>query len=142
MNESEINSILEQAIDALFERQPNIFEFTPETGQTEWNLAHHFAIELCRFFPSLDHDLDVVKWNYGNRRPDIILHKRGTHAANFLVVEMKRDCHPQEIEAEVHKINEHWFREPLLYKFGAVVNLRTKGPHEIRLLKNTLVAEA
>jgi len=91
MNESELNAILEKAVANLFAHQPNIYEFAPGTGQTEWNLAHHLAVELRAFFPSLDHDLDVLKRDYDNMRPDIIFHKRGTHEANHLVVEVKRD---------------------------------------------------
>ncbi len=135
--QSELTSILEQAIAKLFERQPNIFEFTSETGQTEWNLAHHLAVELREFFPSFDHDLDVMKRNYENRRPDIIFHKRGTHEANHLVVEIKRDGDPHEVEADIEKIHAHWFQGRLHYKFGAVVNLRSDGKHEIQVFKNT-----
>jgi len=133
---AELKSILEQAIVRLFERQPNIFNFTPTTGQTEWNLAHHLAVELCEFFPSLDHDLDVLKRDYDNRRPDIIFHTRGTHKANYLVVEIKRDGNPREIDSDVEKIMAYWFRAPLLYEFGAVVNLRTDGNHEVRVIEN------
>ena len=82
MNESQLKEVIAQGIAALFEHQPNIFDFTSETGQTEWNLAHHLAVELRVHFPRLDHDLDVVKRNYDNRRPDIIFHKRGTNKAN------------------------------------------------------------
>jgi hypothetical protein len=136
MNESELNVVLERAISRLFERQPNIFEFTSETGQTEWNLAHHLAVELRELFPSLDHDLDVVKWNYENKRPDIIFHKRGTHEANHLVIEIKRDGNPREIDADIDKVRTYWFRPPLRYEFGAIINLRTDGKHEIQILKN------
>ena len=136
MDKSELESTLMQAIINLFAHQPNIFQFTPQTGQTEWNLAHHVANELCKFFPSLDHDLDVVKPDYGNLRPDIIFHKRGTHESNLLVVEMKRDGDPWEIDSDTEKIKAHWFRNPLHYRFGAVVDLRTNGNHEIRVLEN------
>lgn len=136
MNDSELKSILEKAVANLFERQPNIFEFTPETGQTEWNLTHHLAVELHAFFPSLDHDLDVLKRGYDNMRPDIVFHKRGTHTSNFLVVEVKSDGNPHDIEADMEKIHVHWFREPLRYQFGAVVNLRTSGKHQIQVFKN------
>ena len=120
----------------MFEHQPDIFKFTSETGPTEWNLAHHLAVELREFFPSLDHDLDVVKRNYDNRRPDIIFHKRGTHEFNSLVVEVKRGGSSGEIAEDVGKIMTHWFRAPLSYRFGATVNLRTKGKHEIQVFKN------
>ena len=79
----------------------------------------------------MDHDLDVVKMNYENRRPDIIFHKRGTHEANHLVVEIKRDGSPREADADIKKIESHWFRAPLRYEFGAVVNLRKDGKHEV-----------
>lgn len=137
MNEVELRAILEKAVAMLFEHQPNIYEFTSATGQTEWNLAHHLAVELRAFFPSLDHDLDVLKRDYDNMRPDIVFHKRGTHKANHLVVEIKRDGRPWEIDADIEKIETHWFRDPLHYQFGATVNLRTDGHHEIRVLKNT-----
>jgi len=137
MNKSDLKPTLEQAIAKLFEHQPDIFEFTSETGQTEWNLAHHLAVELREFFPSLDHDLDVVKWGYENRRPDIIFHKRGTHKTNHLVVEIKKDGSPREIAADVEKIKTHWFRAPLHYEFGAVVNLRTEGNHDVQVFQNT-----
>ena len=79
MNEEDVTVMLKQAIENLFKNQPNIFDFTPETGQTEWNLAHHLAIEVREFFKGLDHDLEVTKRNYGDRRPDIIFHKTVTH---------------------------------------------------------------
>ena len=103
MNEPDLRLTLEQPVTKLFEHQPDIFEFTSETGQTEWNLAHHFAVELREFFPSLDHDLDVVERNYENRRPDIIFHKRGTHKANHLVIEIKRDGRASDIAEDKRK---------------------------------------
>lgn len=136
MNESDLKSALEQAIANLFEHQQNIFEFTPETGQTEWNLAHHLAVELHTFFPSLDYDLDVIKRGYDNMRPDIIFHKRGTHESNFLVIEVKRDGSPGAIAQDVEKIKGYWFRAPLHYEYGATINLRTDRNHEIQVLKN------
>jgi hypothetical protein len=118
------------------EHQPNIFEFTPETGQTEWNLAHHLAVELCSFFPFLDHDLDVTKRNYGDKRPDIIFHKRGRHESNYLVLELKRDGNPREIETDIEKIHAYWFQGKLNYQFGALVDLRSDGGHQVQVFKN------
>src|SRR5262249_33698096 len=102
----------------------------------EWNLAHHLACELREFFPSLDHDLDLTKHDYDERRPDIVFHKRGTHEANHLVVEVKRDGRPAKITADIEKIHAYWFRPPLQYEFGAVVNLRSDGTHEVQVFKN------
>lgn len=56
MDKSELESALKQAIAKLFEHQPNIFEFTSETGQSEWHLAHHLTVELHKCFPCLDYD--------------------------------------------------------------------------------------
>jgi hypothetical protein len=139
MNKSELELTLRQAIAKLFEHQPNIFEFTPETGQTEWNLTHHLAIEIHALFPSLDYDLDVVKRDYNNMRPDIVIHKRGTHTANHLVVEVKRNGDSNDVDADIEKIKRHWFRAPLRYQFGAVINLRTDGKHEIQVFKNPAI---
>jgi len=136
MNGAKLKAVLEKAVANLFERQPNIFEFTPETGQTEWNLTHDLAVELHAFFPSLDHDLDVLKRGYDNMRPDIVFHKRGTHTSNFLVVKVKRDGDPRDIDADIEKIHLHWFREPLHYQFGAAVNLRSDGKHGIVVFEN------
>ena len=136
MNESDPKSVLGLAITRLFEHQPNVFEFTAETGQTEWNLAHHLAVEVHAFFPSLDYDLDVVKRNYKNMRPDLIFHRRGTHESNYLVIEIKRDGNLREVEADIEKIKRHWFKAPLHYQFGAAINLRSDGKHEIRVFEN------
>ena len=136
MDESALESMLVRAVQNLFEMQPNIFEFTSETGQTEWNLAHHLANEVHKLFPELDCDLDVVKRHYDMRRPDIILHRRGTHADNFLVIEVKKDGGSEEIAHDLRRISEQWFRDPLHYQFGAVVNLRTDGRYKLRVLRN------
>jgi len=120
----------------MFERQPNILDFTPGTGQTEWNLAHHLAVELREFFPSLDYDLEIVKVNYEKRRPDIVFHRRGTHEANHLVIEIKRDGSAAEVADDIHKIESNWFRAPLHYEYGAMINLRSDGKHEIQVLTN------
>jgi hypothetical protein len=136
VNTNELKRTIEAAIESLFKHQPNIFDFTPETGQTEWNLAHHLANELHVFFRSLDHDLDVTKKDYGYRRPDIIFHKRGTHEANHLVVELKKDGSHQEIEAAIDKIHTYWFQEPLRYDFGAVVNLQSDQTFQVQVFEN------
>lgn len=137
MTDAELKTILEESIAKLFEHQPDMFEFTSATGQTEWNLAHHLANELCAFFPKLECDLDVVKRDYGDKRPDIIFHRRGTHRSNYLVIELKREGQRGEIDDDIEKIKEEWFRPPLHYRFGAVVDLRSDGRHEIQVFRNT-----
>ncbi len=62
-----IKERLKRAVEALFTNQPNIFQFTSETGQTEWNLAHHLANEIHKdkAFSTLDCDLEVTKQQFG-----------------------------------------------------------------------------
>lgn len=124
------------AIQSLFANQPNIFEFTSETGQTEWNLAHHLANEIHDLLPDYDCDLDVIKENFGNRRPDIIFHARGNHKNNFLVVELKRGGSRAELDHDLHKIQAYWFGGNLNYKFGAVINIRSDKTYEVVVLEN------
>jgi|Deesub1362A_J573_1020465.scaffolds.fasta_scaffold00319_11 hypothetical protein len=62
-----ISKILCSAIKNLFENQPDIFDFTSQTGETEWNLCHHFANEIHKY----------------------IFCKRGINALNFLAIETK-----------------------------------------------------
>ena len=136
MNEETVKAILEQAIGDLFANQSTISKFTPETGETEWNLVHHLAPEIHKFFPWYDCDLDVTKGSSGNRRPDIILHKRGTHGFNFLVIEAKYEKSQAELQNEIDKIKEHWFAPRLHYQFGAVINLRRDKIPEVEVIKN------
>lgn len=136
MNDSELKTQLQCTVSDLFSHQADIFDFTSETVQTEWNLAHHFAIELTKRFPDLDCDLDIIKPNYERRRPDIILHRRGSHSSNLLVVEIKRDGDRREIEADIEKIQHFWFREPLSYEFGAVIDLRSDKSSDIIVFQN------
>ncbi len=90
MDEKQLEETVRRAATNLFEHQPNMFDFTSETNQTEWNLAHHLAVEIHQFFPDLDCDVDVIKVNLERKRPDIILHRRGGED-NFVVIEVKRD---------------------------------------------------
>ena|SRR6185437_9707791 len=139
MNEQDITGTIEKAVASLFEHQPNIVEFTAQTKQTEWNLAYHLAVELGALFPALNCDIEVLKrgYGYGNRRPDVVFHTRGTHKSNFLVIEIKRNGKPADVKRDINKIRGHWFRKPLRYQFGASINLRLDGKHEIQVLKNT-----
>jgi len=136
MDEAIVKIKMEQAIEALFRRQPDIFDFTAETHQTEWNLAHHLANEIQGVFPHLQCDLEVVKANYENQRPDIVVHRRGTHKANYLIVEVKLDGTDSDLDSDTEKIRTQWFRPPLRYEFGAVIDLRTNGRHAVEVFKN------
>lgn len=136
MNEVTTRRKIWRAIKALAEDQPDLFRLTAETHQTEWNLAHHLANEIQEVFPGYRCDLELVKPNEEKRRPDIVVHRRGTNEANILVVEVKLDGSKADVGRDAEKIRNHWFRAPLRYAFGAVVNLRTGGRDSVDVFKN------
>lgn len=138
LDEAALEERLKRGVNALFDNQPNIFCFTSETGQTEWNLAHHLANEIQQdeVLSKFDHDLEVTKHTLDQKRPDIIFHKRGTNCRNFLVIEMKRDGSAQEVCADRRKIEEYWFGDNLHYQFGAVINIKTNKSYDICVLVN------
>ena len=87
---------------------------------TEWNLAHHLAFEIQKEFPECQHDIELTKHSFDNRRPDIILHERGKHDNNFLVIEVK---HQNSTKNDIDKIINYWFKPPLNYTFGATIRI-------------------
>ena len=110
--------------------------FTNDTAQTEWNLAHHLAGRVQRLLRRLDCDVDPRKPGYGDRRPDIVFHERGVHRSNFLVIEIKRNGTRRSFNADARKIQDYWFTAPLLYRFGAAINIRSDGQNEIVVFRN------
>jgi hypothetical protein len=132
-----IESKLRAAAESLCAAQPNLFGFTAATRQSEWNIAAHYAEEVAALFPGYDMDRDVIKHRMRKKRPDIIIHSRGTHARNYLVIEVKR--HKKDVAAEKEKIRTTWFRAPLKYRYGAVVVLNGTGPADVTVMRNTAV---
>lgn len=63
--------------------------------------------------------------NIDKKRPDIIFHDRDSHDSNFLVVEVKKNGTGDELDQDIGKIKSSWFNDPLNYKFGAVINLKS-----------------
>lgn len=121
-----LKNIIYSSISNLFVNNNDFFEFSSETNMTEWNLSHHLSLELHKYLFWLNHDLDVTKRNYGNRRPDIIFHKRRTNSLNFLVVEIKKNRNDKR--SDIQKIKEDWMAEPLEYQFGSYINIW--GPNQ------------
>lgn len=136
MDSKEMTEILEKAVQALFANQPTILNLTSETQQTEWNLAHHLANEIHKFFPKLDYDVDIIKVNLGRKRPDIVFHTRGSHKDNLLVVEVKRDGSAADLKDDLEKIREYWFSDRLRYRFGAVINLTDDKQYQIQVVSS------
>jgi len=129
-----VADILASAATSLGEEQPTLSKFTSETNEYEPNLSFHYANILRRFLFWLDCDFDVSKPNLGNRRPDIIFHKRGIHALNFLVVEVKRS--ERDAEEDIEKIKAYWFNKRLSYRFGASTVLGENGLFSVQLLES------
>lgn len=111
VNVQSVKEAIERAVESLFANQPDIFRLTPESAQTEWSLTTHLARELSALFPAFACDVDIKKPEAGDRRPDIVFHRRGTHEDNFLVIEIKRD-NQRAIQGELEKIKLYWFAEP------------------------------
>lgn len=128
-----IGSIIVSSIRNLFDKQPDVLTRTSATGMTEWNLGHHLANEITRYIFWLNHDLDVVKRNHNNQRPDIIFHQRGIYSLNFLVIEIK--C-TNYVEGDVRKIKEDWMGADLSYRYGASVVIRSRRDFTVRIFEN------
>ena len=119
---NEVLYILELAVKTMFVKQSNIYSFTPESGLTEWNLAHHFANEIALLYKDYNCDIEITKGELESKRPDIIVHRRGTHD-NFLVLEIKKDGQEGTIRGECEKVRTYWLAQ-LNYRYGAVVNFK------------------
>lgn len=128
-----IESNLYEAIRDFRNNEPDIDKFTSETHQTEWNLAAHLAPEIARRFNGYTYDMDVIKPNYDNKRPDIIIHSRGTNEKNLLVIEVKKQGSSSDVANDEKKIRGHWFTAPLSYCFGATINLDKMGTDEVKV---------
>lgn len=134
MNKADIKEMLEGAASELLKNQEDFFKFTSATNQTEWNITYHYANEVRKLFPEYNCDIDVSKPNLGNKRPDIIIHIRGGHKGNFLVIEVKRD--KKDIPEEKQKIHSFWFQDPLKYEFGAVVVINEHETSSATIMMN------
>jgi hypothetical protein len=134
MTRLEMENVLTQAANRLIASQPDLFAFTAATRQSEWNIVGHFANELRKEFPDLQCDTDVIKAGFGNMRPDVIIHRRGTHVHNLLVVEVKR--RKADVKDDLAKTTRYWFRPPLLYRYGAVVVINGTEPPHVTVLEN------
>ena len=127
--------ILASVAHSMWQDDRSLSRYTAETAEHELNLAFHYARRLGFWFPWLDCDFDVTKTHFNRERPDIILHRRGSNAANFLVVEVKRERSRGLANADLKQVRARWFATPLRYRFGASVVLDddTRG-FDVRLL--------
>lgn len=129
-----IGKILCSAIKNLFTDQPDIFKFSSETGETEWNLAHHISNEVYKYIFWLDNDVDLTKRHHGHRRPDLVFHKRGTNTLNFLVAELKH--RGADNADDIKKIMEDWMKNNLDYRFGASIRIINEHKYRVIIFAN------
>ncbi|QOS78473.1 hypothetical protein JNUCC31_27805 [Paenibacillus sp. JNUCC31] len=127
-----VRNIIYSSIKNFFENESDFFDYTSQTGMTEWNLTHHLCNELSKYFLWLNKEVDVAKRNYDNKRPDIIFHKRRTNKFNFLVVEAKKN--PNDKQLDIIKLKNNWMVRPLNYRFGVYINIWGKGEFEAILI--------
>ena len=114
--------IIASSLHNMFQAEPDLSQFVPqETREREPNLSFHLATQLRKYLFWLNCDFDVTKREHENKRPDIIFHKRGVNALNFLVVETKRARNRREVPEDLVNIRNHWFTGNLHYDFGASV---------------------
>lgn len=139
ITKEKLKETLKIALQNLKINQPNLSAFTSESVCTEWNLAHHLANEISTIFKDLDCDIELTKSNFSNRRPDIILHKRGTNESNFLIIEMKKNGKSKNINEDLEKIKSNWFRFPLSYHFGVIINYLENSESTVDVLENHIV---
>ena len=136
-----VSRILASAAQKMWRDDATLAQYTAETAQYEPNLSFHYAAELRHWFSWLDCDFDVMKPNHGNRRPDIIFHRRRSHLLNSLVIEVKRGNDIAGADEDVDKIRNHWFGGNLLYRFGASVILGEQhGMFDVRILERAAPA--
>ena len=84
-----------------------------------------------------------MKVNYSNRRPDIIIHRRGPETKyNLLVVEVKREGPARGIRDDATKIQDYWFSEGLQYQFGATINLKAGNSADVTVFANPSLRDA
>lgn len=124
-----IGNILCSSIRNLFDNQPDIFDFTHQTGETEWNLGHHLANEIRKYIFWLDQDIDLSKRYFNGKRPDIIFHKRGINILNFLAIELKH--RGADASEDKRRVKSLWMCEPLRYRFGVSIVITDESIYEV-----------
>lgn len=106
----------------VYESVKNISNSQSDVWKTnEWNICHHLAIEISKKFTEYSVDIEPVKDD--RRRPDIVIHKRGTHDNNLVAFQVKIRPSIKDIEEDLKKIKETFFREPYNYKYGLIISI-------------------
>jgi len=88
---------------------------------TEWNICSHLQSRLNEVFSGYNVDVELIK-NDG-RRPDIVIHQRGSNSDNLVVFQAKKNPSTKDIQEDLDKISETFFGNPYFYKFGVLISI-------------------
>ena len=88
---------------------------------SEWNICSHIQNNLNEIF--LDYNVDVELIKKDRRRPDIVIHKRGNNLDNLVAFQVKKNPSTKDIQDDLAKINETFFKGPYFYKFGIFISI-------------------
>lgn len=166
MNIVQIIQNLDAGISLLLERESDNLE----RGLNELNISTHLAYYLKPYFSDFDVDpeyngdidkpndkkaLDIAKnrilevgrqANINNNykiSPDIIIHKRRTNENNLVVIEVKKDTHPQTYKdydlIKLEHLTIDYLGNHYNYRLGVALVFGTKentGKYEIRFFQN------
>jgi len=88
---------------------------------SEWNICSHIQSKLQEIFSGYNVDVELVKKD--KRRPDITIHRRGRHSDNLVAFEVKKGPKTKDIQEDLDKINETFFKDPYFYKFGIFISI-------------------
>lgn len=98
----------------------------------ERNFCFHLACDMKREFKDRDVDIEVEK--RGRKRPDILIHKRGTDNYNLIAFEVNIDNDFSRIEMDVGRLVE-LFLIAKDYQYSIMIALNISDDNMIKLLK-------
>jgi hypothetical protein len=89
--------------------------------ETEWAICGRLKTEIEKEFEGYDVDIELKKDD--GRRPDIVVHKLGKQTDNLLVIQVKKHPTFKDIEEDINKIKETFFRNPYNYEYGMFISI-------------------
>ena len=120
MEKNTAEDLVDRALEQFYERD----KFLLQKNVHERSIVHKFAEYLQQEFSTNENENIVVDCEYnreghGNKKtlpepetdneedqiyPDIILHERGTHENNYLVIEAKKGCNTDNRESDKERL--------------------------------------
>lgn len=115
MTLDEVSNKIREAIQKISDTNGSIWR------TTEWNICHHLACKLAEEFSDFNVDVELEKED--QRRPDIVIHKRGDNENNLVVFQVKKNPTTLDIEKDIEKIQSTFFGEPYKYSYGIFISI-------------------